>query len=395
MTATKAFAALRGPSVLGRVLRLEERREVAALGQPRDRELDPARARPPTLVAAAVPLRRPQRRARTLRRSRRGLDLQLHQPLGRKGQHLAHEIGVRPLLHEIEKGHPLVGHRRLSGQGPGPATRTSAPKIDDGRPRRQRHQPPTLPGEALPGAYSVTAERAPERSAASRSPPPEPRDGGARGRARGADRGLRGRPRGPRGARVPPVPDRGRHRRMRHGRRGAARPAPAALSGGGPRGRARARAHRLGLAPLRRLGGAGPHPHASLRGAGRAHGRRGAAHAGGRHARPSGRRGSRPARGADGGDDGAPAADAGAVGLVAVLARARQRARLLPVIGVRRHAAHGDAAALRLLGRVRGRGARPRGAGRDRRRLAHLLGPAAEPRLPHRGDAHLRRLPPA
>jgi hypothetical protein len=40
-----------------------------------------------------------------------GLDLQLHQPLGGKTDHLAKQIGVRGLLHERTEVHHLVGHR--------------------------------------------------------------------------------------------------------------------------------------------------------------------------------------------------------------------------------------------------------------------------------------------
>jgi hypothetical protein len=38
-------------------------------------------------------------------------DLQLHQALGRKADHLAQQIRIRGLLHEGAKVHHLVGHR--------------------------------------------------------------------------------------------------------------------------------------------------------------------------------------------------------------------------------------------------------------------------------------------
>ena len=41
--------------------------------------------------------------------------LKLHQPLRRKADHLAQEIGVRGLLEQSLKGHSLVGHRRVLG----------------------------------------------------------------------------------------------------------------------------------------------------------------------------------------------------------------------------------------------------------------------------------------
>ena len=33
--------------------------------------------------------------------------------VGRKGQHLAHEVGISPLLDQLDKRHSVVGHRRL------------------------------------------------------------------------------------------------------------------------------------------------------------------------------------------------------------------------------------------------------------------------------------------
>src|SRR5919112_5791697 len=41
------------------------------------------------------------------------LDLQVHQALGRKGQHLTHKVGISTLLDQLKKGHSVVGHRRL------------------------------------------------------------------------------------------------------------------------------------------------------------------------------------------------------------------------------------------------------------------------------------------
>src|SRR5919112_2701404 len=41
------------------------------------------------------------------------LDLQVHQALGRKGQHLTHKVGISTLLDQLKKVHSVVGHRRL------------------------------------------------------------------------------------------------------------------------------------------------------------------------------------------------------------------------------------------------------------------------------------------
>ena len=46
-------------------------------------------------------------------RARQGLDFQVHHALGRKGQHLPHEVGISPLLDQLKKRHSVVGHRRL------------------------------------------------------------------------------------------------------------------------------------------------------------------------------------------------------------------------------------------------------------------------------------------
>jgi len=44
-----------------------------------------------------------------------GADLQLHQPLGGEGDHVAQDIGVEGLLHDRAKVHHLIGHREFLG----------------------------------------------------------------------------------------------------------------------------------------------------------------------------------------------------------------------------------------------------------------------------------------
>jgi len=41
------------------------------------------------------------------------LDLCLHDPLGREGQHLADQISISLLFNQLEQSHSVVGHRRL------------------------------------------------------------------------------------------------------------------------------------------------------------------------------------------------------------------------------------------------------------------------------------------
>ena len=52
-----------------------------------------------------------------MRSAGQSLDLQLHQPLGGKADHLAQQIGVGALFQKRAKGHHLVGHRWFLGSG--------------------------------------------------------------------------------------------------------------------------------------------------------------------------------------------------------------------------------------------------------------------------------------
>jgi hypothetical protein len=87
-------------------------REVAALAQLGDAQLDRAGAGFPRPVAIAVALVEPIRIARTVRRAGQALNLNLHQPLRGKSHHLAQKIGIRALLQQGPKVHHVVGHRR-------------------------------------------------------------------------------------------------------------------------------------------------------------------------------------------------------------------------------------------------------------------------------------------
>ncbi len=102
--------------LLGRSPRLQERREVGALAQLGNGEVDPACSRVPDPLAIAVSMIEPLGAAHARWRARQVLYLHRHQPLGRKGQHRAHEVGISTLLDQLKKGHSVVGHRHLRGQ---------------------------------------------------------------------------------------------------------------------------------------------------------------------------------------------------------------------------------------------------------------------------------------
>jgi hypothetical protein len=51
------------------------------------------------------------------------LHLHRHEALGGVGQQLADQIGVAALLDQLEKRHPLLGHRHLRSAGSSFATR--------------------------------------------------------------------------------------------------------------------------------------------------------------------------------------------------------------------------------------------------------------------------------
>src|SRR6185312_16035006 len=68
-------------------------------------------------VAIAVALHQALNAFLAVARARHGADLQLHQTLGRKTDHLAQQIRIRGLLHERAQVHHLVGHRWLLESG--------------------------------------------------------------------------------------------------------------------------------------------------------------------------------------------------------------------------------------------------------------------------------------
>ena len=111
--------------LLGHPPRLQEAGEGAALAELGDAKLDGTGPRLPVPVAVAVALGQPQRALLAMRRSRQRTDLQLHQTLGGKADHLAQDIRVRGLLHGGAKDHHLIGHWSSSRCRLVCATRTS------------------------------------------------------------------------------------------------------------------------------------------------------------------------------------------------------------------------------------------------------------------------------
>src|SRR6201996_7040990 len=107
----------RGERLLGHPPRLQEAGEVRALAQLGNTQLDRAGAGLPIAVAIAVALHQALNALLAVARARHGADLQLHQTLGRKTDHLAQQIGIRGLLHERAQVHHLVGHRWLLESG--------------------------------------------------------------------------------------------------------------------------------------------------------------------------------------------------------------------------------------------------------------------------------------
>ena len=113
-----------GERLLGHPPRLQEAREVGALPQPGDAQLDRAGARLPVALAIAVALRQTLRALLPEGRAGQPADLQLHQALGGKADHLAQQIRIRALLQQPAQGHHLVGHRGSLGSGLDLATQT-------------------------------------------------------------------------------------------------------------------------------------------------------------------------------------------------------------------------------------------------------------------------------
>jgi hypothetical protein len=67
----------------------------------------------PDPIAVSVTVVEPLRVALAVRGAGQTLDLQLHQALRGKPNHLAQQLGIRTLLQKRTKAHHLVGHPRI------------------------------------------------------------------------------------------------------------------------------------------------------------------------------------------------------------------------------------------------------------------------------------------
>jgi len=103
--------------LLGQPAGLQEPREVRPLAQLGDAQLDRPGPGLPVPVPVAVALDQPLGALLAMGRPGQGAHLQLHQPLGRKADHLPQHVGVRALFHQPAQGHHLVGHPRFLGHG--------------------------------------------------------------------------------------------------------------------------------------------------------------------------------------------------------------------------------------------------------------------------------------
>ncbi len=96
----------------------------------------------------------------------------VHQPLGRKGQHLPHEVGICPLLDQLDKRHSVVGHRRLPvrfkrrNSNPNRRPAVTAPGVrcarEGLRARPQRIRPTPRPGKSTAPCACGKTQRHPE-----------------------------------------------------------------------------------------------------------------------------------------------------------------------------------------------------------------------------------------
>jgi hypothetical protein len=90
--------------------RLQEGREVAALPEPGDLQIDRASARLPAALTIAVAMGDACRRPLAMRGSGQALHLQGHHAVGHIAHHLPEEIVVGALLNERLQGHSVDRH---------------------------------------------------------------------------------------------------------------------------------------------------------------------------------------------------------------------------------------------------------------------------------------------
>src|SRR5260370_34894742 len=94
-----------------RAARLQEGREVAALVQLGDAQLERAKARLQRAVAEAVAVSGAVLAALVPSGADHPLDLELHQPLQHRFRQLLQKIAAATLLQQLQQWHRVVGHR--------------------------------------------------------------------------------------------------------------------------------------------------------------------------------------------------------------------------------------------------------------------------------------------
>src|SRR3984893_7318879 len=95
----------RGDGFLGQAPRFQKHREVAALAQLWDAQLDRPGAGLPDPVSVAIAVIDAVRAALAVRGTGQAFDFELHQALRGKTHHLAQQIGIRALLQQRAKAH--------------------------------------------------------------------------------------------------------------------------------------------------------------------------------------------------------------------------------------------------------------------------------------------------
>ena len=96
--AGSGFLDYRSQRLLGHAPRFEKGREITALAQLWDAQLNGAGAGLPDPITVPIAVIDPLRAALAMRRAGHALDFQLHQALRSKTHHLAQQIGVGALL---------------------------------------------------------------------------------------------------------------------------------------------------------------------------------------------------------------------------------------------------------------------------------------------------------
>ncbi len=103
--------------LLGHPARLQKTGKIAALAQLRDAQFHRARPGVPVALAVAVALRQPFGGLLAIARPGQRTNLQRHQTLRRKTDHLPQHVGVRGLLKQGIQAHHRFGHRGSPDQG--------------------------------------------------------------------------------------------------------------------------------------------------------------------------------------------------------------------------------------------------------------------------------------